>query len=154
MEEELQRFFDVVADPYKVVKDWKEKNPGKKAIGLFPMYLPEEIVHAAGMLPVELWESNEPITAAHSYTTPYNCALSRSVLDDALKAKLDFLNGLVLYDTCLQAKGIPFVVKRRTKMPNVYNIYISAMISPWKLGTVKPFDVENFERMREKMGEL
>ncbi|MDP2953749.1 MAG: 2-hydroxyacyl-CoA dehydratase family protein, partial [Chloroflexota bacterium] len=152
--EELQKFFDVVTDPYKAVKDWKASNPGKKVIGLTPMYLPDEIVHAAGMLPVTLWESNEPITMAHSHTTPFNCALSRSVLDDALKGKLDFLDGMVLYDTCLQIKGIPMVLKRNTRIPNITNIYLSVMVSSWKVGTVKPFNQDNLERMRERLGEI
>ncbi len=28
---------------------------GKKAIGCFPYYTPDEIIHAAGLLPIGLW---------------------------------------------------------------------------------------------------
>jgi len=34
------------------VKAWKAAVPGRKAIGFMPVYVPREIIHAAGMLPV------------------------------------------------------------------------------------------------------
>ena len=74
------------------------------------MHLPEELVHAAGMLPVMMWRSNELITLGHSRILPFNCGLSRSVVDDALKGKLDFMDGMVFYDTCLQPTGLPLII--------------------------------------------
>ena len=41
------------------VKDWKAA--GKKVIGWFNPYVPEEIIHAAGMLPFEVTGNNEPV---------------------------------------------------------------------------------------------
>ena len=37
---------------FNAIKDWKAAAPGRKAIGYMPVYVPREIVHAAGMLPV------------------------------------------------------------------------------------------------------
>ena len=37
---------------FSAVKAWKAAAPGRKAIGYMPIYVPREIVHAAGMLPV------------------------------------------------------------------------------------------------------
>ena len=34
------------------VKTWKDKTKGK-AIGYLPVYVPRELIHAAGMLPVD-----------------------------------------------------------------------------------------------------
>ncbi len=34
------------------VRSWKEAAPGRKAIGHMPIYVPRELIHAAGMLPV------------------------------------------------------------------------------------------------------
>src|SRR4051794_13642124 len=36
----------------QAVKDWKAAQPGRKAIGYMPVYVPRELIHAAGMLPV------------------------------------------------------------------------------------------------------
>ena len=41
---------------FDAVKRWKDGAPGRKAIGYMPIYVPREIIHAAGMLPVGvLW---------------------------------------------------------------------------------------------------
>ncbi len=68
--------------------------------GLYPMYVPEEIVHAAGILPVTLLGSNEPVTLANNYLQPYNCAPVRSNLDLALKGELEFVDGIIFPDIC------------------------------------------------------
>ncbi len=47
----------VVANPAQVVRDWKES--GKKVIGCFPVYCPDEIVHAAGMMPIGMWGADK-----------------------------------------------------------------------------------------------
>ena len=37
---------------FKAVQEWKAAQPGRKAIGYMPVYVPRELIHAAGMLPV------------------------------------------------------------------------------------------------------
>src|SRR5690606_16993151 len=37
---------------FNAVKEWKAAAPGRKAIGYMPVYVPRELVHAAGMLSV------------------------------------------------------------------------------------------------------
>ena len=37
---------------FNAVKQWKAANPGRKVIGYMPVYVPRELIHAAGMLPV------------------------------------------------------------------------------------------------------
>ena len=37
---------------FNCVKEWKAVAPGRKTIGFMPIYVPREIIHAAGMLPV------------------------------------------------------------------------------------------------------
>ena len=56
-----------MADLYESIKILREacKNPrakldqylseGKKVVGCFPPYTPEELVHASGMIPMGLW---------------------------------------------------------------------------------------------------
>ena len=50
-EEIMAKFTEWTASPGEGLTRWKEKNK-KKIIGCFPMDIPEEIIHAAGMLPV------------------------------------------------------------------------------------------------------
>jgi len=76
------------------------------------MHVPEEIIHAAGILPAIILGSDEPITLANSYLQPHNCALVRSNLDMALTGKLDFLDGMVFPDICDSIQCVSDVWKR------------------------------------------
>jgi benzoyl-CoA reductase subunit C len=46
-----------------VVKAWKAAVPGRKAIGYMPVYVPRELVHAAGMLPVGILGGGDALAA-------------------------------------------------------------------------------------------
>ena len=37
---------------FTAVRAWKEKDPARRVIGYMPVYVPREIIHAAGMLPM------------------------------------------------------------------------------------------------------
>lgn len=103
--EEILGLFDkIAAQPYEKAKEWK-KDTGGKVLGLFPMHFPEELVHAAGVLPVLLQEGDEPVTAGHAYYYPFFCGLTRSVIDQAAKGSLDFLDGVMAGDYCIQVVG-------------------------------------------------
>ncbi|MCY6485025.1 2-hydroxyacyl-CoA dehydratase, partial [Clostridium aestuarii] len=41
-------------NPKKAMEDYK-KETGKGAVGVMPVYAPEEMIHAAGFLPVGIW---------------------------------------------------------------------------------------------------
>ena len=52
---EIINEFKAIADnPRKAMDDYK-KETGKGAVGIMPVYCPEEIVHAAGYLPIGMW---------------------------------------------------------------------------------------------------
>ena len=110
MEEILNEFFQYTSDPYDRISEWKREN-GKKVIGVFPMWIPEEIIHASGALPVVMWRSNEAVTWGHAHVPTYNCAMNRSVVDDAVKGKLKFMDGMVFLRECLQSQEVAYVIE-------------------------------------------
>ena len=50
---------------FTVVKEWKAKEEGRKAIGYMPVYVPREIIHAAGMLPVGVIGGGDQLEVIH-----------------------------------------------------------------------------------------
>lgn len=100
MEELFGKFALMVNDPHAWLTKWK-KDKGRKIVGCFPMYIPEEIIHAAGILPVQLLGSNEQVTLGDKYCHPYVCDLVRGNFDLSLKGKLDYLDGVIFSDYCL-----------------------------------------------------
>ncbi|MDP2952301.1 MAG: 2-hydroxyacyl-CoA dehydratase family protein [Chloroflexota bacterium] len=127
-QEILARWAELVDNPYPQVARWKEQTGGK-VIGCFPMHVPEELVHAAGLLPIILLGSSEPITAANRYVQPFVCALVRSNLDLALRGGLDFLDGVVFPDICDSIQCISDIWRRHRPSPFHYHLVVPARLS-------------------------
>ena len=90
MKDILVEFKDCCDHPYKRVAELKSAR-NTKIIGILPMYFPEEIVHAAGAIPITLFGSDEPITLGDSHMMTNACDQVRSSFDSLLKGKYDFV---------------------------------------------------------------
>jgi len=86
-------------DPFSRAKAWKERT-GKPVIGFFCCYAPEELIHAAGALPVRITGRNAPVSSSGAHLQNYCCSLARTSLDMALEGDLDFMDGTVFVHTC------------------------------------------------------
>ncbi len=86
---------------FSYISQWKEKNGGN-AMGIMPIYFPKEVIHAAGVLPVELFGGGDMIDVVKgdSYYQSYICHIVRTMVDLGLSGKLDSLSGLICPFTC------------------------------------------------------
>ena len=84
------------------VKQWKAAQPGRKAIGYLPIYVPREIVHAAGMLPVGIFGGGDQLEVIQgdAYYQSYICRIPRSTLELGLTGRLDCLDGMLFPSIC------------------------------------------------------
>lgn len=114
--ETLDRFAKIVQKPRDYLMEWKRETH-RKVIGCYPMYVPEEIIHAAGVLPVTLLGSDENVTLAESYLHSFLCHPVRSNFDQFLKGGLDFFDGLVFPDICDQEKRVASVWRLHSNFP-------------------------------------
>ena len=130
MEDTLSKLLAAASDPYECVAEWKQRT-GKKVIGCFPMHIPEELIHATGMLPVQLWRGNELISLAHGYMRPVCCGLVRSSFDDLMMGKLSFLDGMVFTTTCLQVRTLPSIIERNYQpgFPYLRSFYLPMVLN-------------------------
>lgn len=103
MEEIFTRFKDYCERPYERAAQLKASG-NTKIIGSLPMYFPEEIIHAAGALPVTLFGSEEPITLGDAHMMTNACDQVRSSFDSLLKGKYDFLDGIATIHVCDQVR--------------------------------------------------
>ena len=83
------------------VAAWKERT-GMKAIGYMPIYVPREIVDAAGLLPVGLHGAGDQveIIRGDAYFQSYICQIPRSTIELALSGRLDALDGFLFPSIC------------------------------------------------------
>ena len=88
------------------VARWKERTRGK-AVGCFPVYVPEEILHAGGILPVGVQGGGDVETdRADSRIQSFVCSIARSTLELGLRRELDLLDGMVFPSICDVSKNL------------------------------------------------
>ena len=83
-------------------REWKAASPGRKVIGYMPVYVPREIVHAAGMLPLGILGGGADMEVIHgdAYYQSYICRIPRSTLELAVTGRLDFVDGMMFPSIC------------------------------------------------------
>jgi benzoyl-CoA reductase subunit C len=84
---------------HQEAKAWKAKTGGK-IVGTLCCSIPEEIIHAAGMLPVRLLGEHEPTTEADLHLPTNLCPYCKSWFDQLLKGKYNYLDGMVIPNVC------------------------------------------------------
>lgn len=99
MGESLESLMKLREEPYSYARSWKERT-GKPVIGFFCSYAPEEMIHAAGVLPVRIIGEDRTPGASGAHLQSYCCSLARTSLDRALEGDLDFLDGTSFVHTC------------------------------------------------------
>lgn len=98
-------FSKVADDPLAWVKQWKEAH-GTVIVGCLPMYAPEELIAAAGMLAIALPGTDKPIVVGNAYLHTNLCHPMRGNFELALAGELSFIDGLVFCDVCDQSRRL------------------------------------------------
>ena len=83
------------------VRAWKQATGGL-AIGYLPVYVPRELLHAQGVLPVGLAGAGDDleIIKGDAFYQSYICHLPRSTIELGLDGSLDCLDGVLFPATC------------------------------------------------------
>lgn len=77
-----------------------QKATGKPAVGCFPLFVPEELVYAAGFLPVGLWGGISTFQKSNQYIQSFACSILRANLELGLSGKYDFLRAALIPSQC------------------------------------------------------
>ena len=93
---------------YPAVRKWQEQNPGGKVIGHFQVYFPEEIVHAAGMLPLKVMGAGGQVESrqADSHIGSFICSICRSSLELGLSGRLGMMSAFYTHPICDVARNL------------------------------------------------
>jgi benzoyl-CoA reductase subunit C len=103
LEKIVERCQDLYDDlDFTSVQQWKEAEPGRKVIGHMPVYVPREMIHAAGMLPVGILGGGDQLDVIHgdAYYQSYICRIPRSTIELSVTGRLDCLDGMLFPSTC------------------------------------------------------
>jgi benzoyl-CoA reductase subunit C len=107
---------DYVEDlEFPTVRRWREA--GGKVLGHFQVYFPEELAHAAGMLPVKLRGTPMERREADSHFGSYLCSIIKSSLELALTGRVE-IDMFVTHPICDAARNLAGIWARNLPYPS------------------------------------
>ena len=104
---------------------------GKKVIGYFCCFVPDEIITAFDMVPYRIQGSpNESIDEADALLEPMACPFARSCFNMALKGEYDFLDGFVAPHSCDTIERMYHIWHSNKPSPFNHMINVPHMMGP------------------------
>lgn len=76
------------------------RETGKPAVGCFPLFVPEELVYAAGFLPVGLWGGVSAFQKSNQYIQSFACSIMRANLELGMSGAYDMLKAVLIPSQC------------------------------------------------------
>ncbi len=127
----MQTVTDIVAHATRLFEDlnfnaareWKAGDPSRKVVGYMPIYVPREIVHAAGFLPLGVLGGGDQLEVIHgdAYYQSYICRIPRSTIELGVSGRLDFVEGMLFPSICDVIRNLSGMWK--LMFPHVYTRY-------------------------------
>jgi benzoyl-CoA reductase subunit C len=108
---------------FEAARAWKAAGPGRRVVAYMPIYVPRELVHAAGMLPLGILGAGEGLEVIHgdAYYQSYICRIPRSTLELGITGRLDFVDGFLFPSICDVIRNLSGIWK--ILFPDVYVRY-------------------------------
>lgn len=91
--------------PAEAVRLFK-KETGREVIGCLPIYVPEEIIYAGGMLPIGIWGGKTNIVKSGAYLPGFSCSIMRGIMEFAAKGTYNDLSAVICPVHCDTLKCI------------------------------------------------
>lgn len=99
----MEKFKEWYEQRHAYAKEWKKKTGGK-VVGYFCTYVPEEILYAADVLPVRILGSHEPQDVTEPHIFGMFCPFCRDCLAQGLQGRYDYLDGVMIAQSCLHIR--------------------------------------------------
>jgi len=146
----IEQFKEWYENRHDYAKKWKGRTGGK-VVGYFCTYAPEEIFYAFDVLPVRVLGSHEPQDVTEPHIFGMFCPFCRDVLAQGLKNRYDYLDGIMIAQSCLHLRQA-FTSWEIHKNPGWS--YFLPMPSHVQSKRSIPFLKEEYKLLIEKLQEL
>jgi benzoyl-CoA reductase subunit C len=117
----FEKFEEWYRNRHEYARKWKAETGGK-VLGYFCTYVPEEIIYAAGALPVRIFGSHEVQRTTEPHIFSMFCPFCRDCLAQGLLGKYDYLDGIVIAQCCLHMRQA--FTSWRIHIPIEYSYYL------------------------------
>ena len=147
----IQEFRQIAATPKQQLLHYKAE--GKKAIGILPYYVPEELVYASGMVPFGIWGSNtKTISRAKEYCASFYCTIAQLAMEMLLDGTMDELSGIITPTICdtLRPMSQNFRFAMRDKMSVIFLAHPQNRFSPNGL----KFCISQYDHVKKELEKI
>ena len=147
----LKEFAEVSANPKAQLE--KYKAAGKKVIGVLPYYAPEELVYAAGMVPMGIWGSNtKTISRAKEYCATFYCTIAQLALEMLLDGTMKDLDGVITPTICdtLRPMSQNIRVAVGDKLPVIFVAHPQNRFADWGL----QFTMDQYHDVKKQLEKI
>lgn len=113
----ISKFREAYDNRHLIAREWKKS--GRKVFGYFYSFVPEEIIYAGGILPVQLTESaeRESTSKGETFLPEYFCDFVHSCLGQGVDGIYNYLDGIVIPDACVPFRTLAEVWDIHVKTP-------------------------------------
>src|SRR3989337_2366548 len=123
----MEEFRQVIQEPHQYARSWK-KRTGQKVVGYLCTYVPEEVLYAAGMLPVRIMGSHETQDVVEPYIYSMYCPFSRDTLAQGLRGRYNYLDGLVYGHSCTHIRHTYDSWKRHIPIDYCHYVFVPSHV--------------------------
>ncbi|OFV90753.1 MAG: hypothetical protein A3J75_05150, partial [Acidobacteria bacterium RBG_16_68_9] len=128
------------------VREWKAR--GGRVAGFFCAHAPEELLWAAGILPVRVrGTGSEDTSLADQYLGSVNCGFVRHTLNRVLSGELGFLDALLLTNSCDHLRRLSDISTAKQVAPFCHYIDVPHLNSE----TARSRLTEQLRQLRERL---
>lgn len=129
-----------------------KKDTGKELIGVFPYHTPDEIVYAAGAVPVGLWGGPTEIKEADKYLQSFCCILLRANVEYAMNGTYNLLKGIIIPTFCDSEKCT--LENMKLAAPEGCKVIGMAYGQQRKIKAGMEYTISEYKRVRHELEEL
>jgi len=144
----IEKFIQAAPLPNSWIDNWKRD--GKKVLGYFCTYIPDEIIYAADILPIRIRArqcSDTPVGDAYMSST--TCSFTRCCLEAADRKQLNFLDGIISCNSCDQIRRLYDNIRYKAPFPFHYFLSVPANVNEVTIEWYK-HEVGKFKKQIEK----
>jgi benzoyl-CoA reductase subunit C len=151
----IENFKQVYEKRHEYAKDWKLKHPSQKVVGYMCTYFPEEILYAAGVLPVRILGSHEPQNVTEPHIFGMFCPFSRDVLAQGLEGRYTYIDAVATAYPCMHLQQA-FYSWTLHVTPKYFSVDMPNMVQsphayPFLVGVLEDFKRQVEEWMGNKI---
>jgi benzoyl-CoA reductase subunit C len=116
---------ELIAQPLGAVAErWKAEHENARAVAVYPVWAPAEVIHAAGVLPLALLGGGAAVELTHADARfqSFVCSIAKSTLELGFQGLVKGVDGFVFSNICDVARNLGSLYTRN--FPDVFVEYL------------------------------